>query len=172
MRRGKRLATKRHKRHKKGKEREKGGENAFNYELHGYARMGKGKDGEGRMRLTTNHTNTHEWGEWEKEILHRSERRARRRESGSGVSPLFWGESLATKRHKSHKKGKEREGRGEGRMRLTTNGPPSLSELWRARHEITRKRREEVGIRAFSLHDLYGGLDLSLRLCASAGEEI
>jgi hypothetical protein len=48
MRRGKRLATKRHKRHKKGKEREKGGENAFNYELHEYTRMGKGKEGEGR----------------------------------------------------------------------------------------------------------------------------
>jgi hypothetical protein len=29
---GESLATKRHKRHKKGKEREKGGENAFNYE--------------------------------------------------------------------------------------------------------------------------------------------
>jgi hypothetical protein len=39
--RGDSLATKRHKRHKKGKEREKGGENAFNYELHEYTRMGR-----------------------------------------------------------------------------------------------------------------------------------
>jgi hypothetical protein len=36
-------------------------------------------------------------------------------------------------------------------------------------------RREEVRIREFFLqvlHDLHGGIDFSLRLCASAGEEI